>query len=187
MVMWQVSKWSDWNTGVTFMTTFVSKDPHSDMMPCRIVNSYLLFAGGCRFCLQDARSPRKGNLLYLHQQVNSIRNKQWTPYCCIFSMLSQKADLYFKWTGDVLILWHKKYNTWTFKMQAAAFSTTAVTICQRHANISHKAYTSTLTSQHYTIAVLNIESFSYPGIHNVINWSNKVTNRSLADPSGRAV
>jgi len=46
-----------------------------DMMPCRLVNSYLRFAGACRFCLQNAKSPRKGNLLYLRQKVNSIQNK----------------------------------------------------------------------------------------------------------------
>ena len=40
-----------------------------DMMSCRLVNSYVRFAGACRFCLQDARNPSKGNLLYLRQQV----------------------------------------------------------------------------------------------------------------------
>jgi len=65
----------------------------------------------------------------------------------IFLMLSQKADLYFIWTGDFLILRRNKYATWTLNLQAAFFSTTAVTICQRHADISHKAYTSNLTSE----------------------------------------
>jgi len=164
MAMWQVLKWFDWDRGMTYLTAFISNDLHSWEIRSshRRLDNYSSPLGYDAMSISKQLPTFRWSLSLLSSGCKKSKKRKFALFTSTgekhtkqkmkalllnFLMLSQKANLYFKWTGDILIFRHKRYTTWNFNMQVAAFSTTAVTICQRHADISHKAYTSNLTSE----------------------------------------
>jgi hypothetical protein len=142
---------------VTYLTTFVSNDPHS----CEIISSHRLLDNDSSPLGYDAMSISKQLLMFrwslsllssgckkskkrkfaLFTSTGEQHTKQTIerPTVVFFQCYHRKQICISNEQEIFLILRHKKYTTWTFNIQAAAFSTTAVTICQRHADISHKA------------------------------------------------